>query len=476
MMIHLNLLSGPDSTNLRLTQIRSCMLKHYEDFTATTSPGFSFYVGRIISELGDLLQPNDGETMAQAAWRYARDRAATRTPGQKCCKARYNAVVSDALASIPHWSLDLFETQHVCIEYDMVPRKALSKIPLAVDLVAPAAGAAPNSTGHKLGACDKALRISGANACVIDLQLLSDGSYHRIVVCLVYISRPSVSWSGECSRDTRNVISSQRWFKKQLDHGLVDTLYATLDVLLQDSFLRDAGFISDGDPDNGNFDICEIAFDDDLANLAGTAALVHFRNRMRRTNWMRGWPHQFTQGVGENDAVWSRLLARFQKDVTFDKALIDLEEPDKYSKDVHARSRMRLQSVEQLKLAAEEFHYQPHPEFTGLVNKRTLCCVGSNGVEQLNNHQKNSKQLRLWGGRYRRPQTSLAVTVRGKVLQKVHEYDAVESCPVLGPSDTPLCQEDFVANHEPTLPFYDVRGTSAKPPYFRQTPRTLAFQ
>ena len=64
------------------------------------------------------------------------------------------------------------------------------------------------------------------------------------------------------------------------------------------------------------------------------------------------------------------------------------------------------------------------------------------------------------------PQTSLAVTVRGKVLQKVHEYDAVESCPVLGPSDTPLCQEDFVANHEPTLPFYDVRGTSAKSPYF----------
>ena len=350
LMIHLNLLSGPDSSNARLTQFRSTMITHYNEFTSATSPGFNFYAGRIIAELGDRLETHDGETLHQCAWRYAKDRAIHRKVGQKCCKARYNAVMADSLEAIPHWTLDLFETQHVCIEYDFIPRKALAKIPLACD-VPKADGAAPKSTKEKLGQCEKTLRNSGANAVAIALQLLGDGSHHRVIVSLTSITRPSISWSGEASRSTRNVTSSQQWFKKQLDHGLVDCLYDTLDVLLQTSFLTDAGFMSAFDPADSKYDPCEITFDDEHADLAGTAALTHCRNRIRRTLWMRGWPHPFTQAIGENDACWKGHLNAFELDIKIDKEMARIVNPDKVCKEYIDRSRFKTPSVQQVRLA-----------------------------------------------------------------------------------------------------------------------------
>lgn len=49
--------------------------------------------------------------------------------------------------------------------------------------------------------------------------------------------------------------------------------------------------------------------------------------------------------------------------------------------------------------------------------------VGVKGLEDMNHFQKSAKPEAKWGARYKRPQTSLAVIIRKKMLQQVHRFN-----------------------------------------------------
>ena len=163
---------------------------------------------------------------------------------------------------------------------------------------------------------------------------------------------------------------------------------------------------------------------------------------------------------------WSPLLKKFELDYNIFEAMKLLSHPDRVCREYVTRDRFQTPTVDHLRLACMELHFLPHLEFKEVVTKRALCVKTSNGVEQLNNHQSNSHQVRNWGGRFRRPQTSLAVTVREGVLQNVHSYKEVDASAPLPPHAVHLDQTAFVPALPPSLPFNTVKGTHAKSPYF----------
>ena len=230
-MIHLNLMCSPDDTDSRFSLYRATMLKHYTDFTAEISPIFAYLVGRMIDELDALVVQQDGETLTQAVVAIRpRAQHLQEQEAKQCNMARFNGVAHDGLGALPHWSLDLFETCVICIEYDMIPNKALSKIALLVGGADPASN--PDATSkNKLCAADRTIRSCGANACVIDLYLMSDDSHKRVITILLKLYALCLPWSGEASRETRNTTAALQWFKAHLLHGVNDHCYAIIHLL-----------------------------------------------------------------------------------------------------------------------------------------------------------------------------------------------------------------------------------------------------
>lgn len=83
----------------------------------------------------------------------------------------------------------------------------------------------------------------------------------------------------------------------------------------------------------------------------------------------------------------------------------------------------------------------------------------------MNNWQNIAKQENSWGGRYRRPQTGLAVCARKNLLQRVHRFCAVDSGAVSVKGTEPLVKSDMSAVLPPSLPFAQVASASHRAPY-----------
>ena len=149
----------------------------------------------------------------------------------------------------------------------------------------------PDATSKKkLSTVDRTIKSCGANAVVIDLYLLSDDGYKRVINIWIKLSAPVVRWSPRASRDTRSVTSTQEWFKQEVLSGLTDCNCEILSVLEQDDFMTECGFHSVYEGDTVVYDDNEIAYEDELAEIAGSGSLSLFRNRVRRTLFMKGLP------------------------------------------------------------------------------------------------------------------------------------------------------------------------------------------
>ena len=117
-----------------------------------------------------------------------------------------------------------------------------------------------------------------------------------------------------------------------------------------------------------------------------------------------------------------------------------------------------------MELAADEFGYKAHAEWQELVQHRSKALYTSQPVEDLNNSQKNMRQVSNWGGRYRRPQTALAATVRAQTLHNMWKLDTPPAVPVL-PGTLPLAPKDLCVIDEPSIPAHLVATYQQKAPY-----------
>jgi len=102
------------------------------------------------------------------------------------------------------------------------------------------------------------------------------------------------------------------------------------------------------------------------------------------------------------------------------------------------------------------------------LHNRFGCLMASVVVEDINNVQKNFKKQTGWGGRYRRPETSMYAAVASEVVSKSHRFGPLE----IGSCEQPenfLDESDFVAKGKCSIPCDSISSTTATAPYFSPT-------
>ena len=464
-MIAINLPHGPDETDLRFNQVRQTMTRYYSSTTPALSPIFQRLAGHMIKEKGDAVEPQHGESIEAALWRHLEQETYYKKKGYKTNKGRFHAVVHDGLELLSRWHCTLFEVTVPCIELDMIQTAALPKIKLA--LAGADVASNQESTSSKLvSAADRSLRSCGANAMVISLALLSDPSNRRILAIACCLAKPTMSWHGHASRELRDVKRSQAWLLEQVRGGAAMAAFEVFGVLKCADFLTVSGFLPISDGAFADWERHEIASEDEFAELAGGFALSMLKYRLRRTLFqVASWPYRLVLLLG-TDLEAEAVLREFRAAFELHEAFKGIADRTALMASYISRSPFQTLSVQQAVLACKESGFTACAALRAFMDERTKTVMQSQGVEDMNNYQKNAHQVRNWGSRYRRPQTCLAVTARMNLLSSVHRFDTVKW---QGPHDvkpTPLVKEDLAPLGNPSLPFGKVATHSDRAPYF----------
>lgn len=470
-MIVLNLPHGPDESDLRYQQIRDTMMQHYSEQSPSSSPIFQSLAAQIMRESADAIESKDGMSSEECLWDKLKDETIYRKKGCKVNIGRFFSVVHDGLELVNTWTSRLFEVSVPAIEHGMIANKILPKIQLKMS-GADVASDPTSTSSKKLAVGDRSLRSCGANAVVIAMSLLSERDNHRVLVCLMRLAQPCMEWHGEATRQLRSVVQARGWLLEQLRGGVFRTTDKIMGTLLDQDFLRLAGFLPINQQVMLEWDAQVVTYEDEVAALAGRFALSLYGRRVRRTLWMTSqYPHKMAFMLGTPDEQLT-VLAEFKADaIVFDKLKAHVG-PSKLLATCLARSCFQQLSVMQLRAACDEFNYTSDPELIEHIMQRYSTVMSSMGVEDMNNYQKNARSTN-WGSRYRRPLTSLAVCVRHSLMSKKYSYDALPN--TAAPIEVlPFGREDLSSVGLGSLPFNAVAGTTQKAPYWSPSAENIA--
>ena len=425
-MIVINLPHGPDESDTRYNQLKEIMTNHYQHVSPKLSPIFQTLSAPILREIEHDMVVEEGQSQEEAAWAHLQQEMCYKKKGYKCNIGRFCGVIHAGAALCKRWHATLFEVVVPCIELGMLTQVAMPKISLG--LVGADDASNQDSTSAKVVSVgDRTLRTCGVNAVVISLAVLADISHYRLLSIITSLAAPSMHFHGATSRALRGAKESQEWLVEMCRTGASEHVMETMVLLSQESFNEFTLFATPGlTQDATKMSEHEIAYEDQLAAYAGGFAFQMCRNRLRRMLYLtQSYPHLCVLLLG-TPSEQGDLFTTFKKDLENFNALQIQENKTTIMKTYIERSPFQLLSVKQLADACQAMGWASGPELIKLVSARTTTVMSSQGVEDMNNFQKNSRQLTSWGGRYRRPQTSLACTVRGRMLETVHNYEVLK--------------------------------------------------
>jgi hypothetical protein len=183
--------------------------------------------------------------------------------------------------------------------------------------------------------------------------------------------------------------------------------------LLDVDFVADARFLC-SDAMINDMSEHEVDFEDELASTAGAFALSLVKHRLRRVLYMVAtYPYKLVLLLGEPHEQVA-VLSEFKKDAEIYDKLSALPQTAS-TRAVLSRSCFNHLCVQQLLAGAKSSNFEVSDELVTFVGESTKTVMQSQGVEDMNNSQKNSRQATNWGSRYRRPQTGMAVCIRNHV-------------------------------------------------------------
>lgn len=436
------------------------MLAHYEQQRPETSPIFAYLCADMLRERRDL-EAASNQSEELVLWDTLARETFYRKKGYKCNVGRFFAVVADSRRLISNWSATLFETAVPAIELGMIRSSLAEKVSLKMHGADPASN--QESTSKKvLSVGDRTLRSCGANAVVIGLSMLSDASHHRLLCCVTFLAEPVMEWHAAATRRLRSVDASQAWLLEQIRGGVCASVLQVFGQLENTDFLRLARFVPVSSQVFREMPPEEIEFEDELASRAGGLALALAKCRLRRTLWLTmQWPQRLVRLLGTEEEK-SAAMREFRQDASVFDQLCHVPSPSLLLQQYKARSCFQLVSVRQVLIGCRLHNWALHPELVGVVDARTRTIMTSVGVEDANNIQKNSRQVASWGGRYRRPQTSMAAVARHGLLHKQHHFDPTPAA-ALHVDSKPLGKADVSVTGKPSLPCSSVTSGDKAP-------------
>lgn len=462
-MVVLNLPHGPDDSDLRDNQIRDSMLEHYRMSSCTMSPIFEQLATDILKERDDV-KPEECESPEAALWRVLSVDTFYKRKGYRVNISRFFSVVAESIKLLARWHTMLFEVSVPAIELGMLSNMTLPRIKLCTKGGDPD-GDPDTTSRNKLATDERSLRSCGANALVIAFSLLSDKNNRRSLACMCLLAQPCMDFHGASSRTLRDVNSSKVWLLEQNRGGIYKHMCETMDLLGDLDFLGATGFLSKASGGIEHMTNDEVQHDCDFAAFAGAFCTSLMKARLRRTLYLSGYPHCFILLLGTSREQ-THLIDKLRSDHQNYEDLKAVPRPSALTKAYLERSPFNLLSVQQVILALKESEYRVTPELTKTLDSRFSTIMQSQGVEDMNNFQKNGKQENGWGGRYRKPQTGLAICVRKKILQNIHKFDSVPTDRVGARSVEPLSKADMSVIKDPSLPFSNVATPSQRAPYY----------
>lgn len=463
-MIIVNLAHGPDDTGLRFGQVRDTLQAHFQETSPLLSPVFQQLVGQMLRERSDEILPEEGEGREAALWRFLQEENFYKKKGCKVNIGRFFSLVAAGKVLAEQWACAQFQVTIPALELDMLTNKSLPHVRLQVS-GADEATDANTTSRRKLAIDDRSLRSCGANALVLALAILSDHRHQRLLAIICRLSAPTVDWHGDSSRSLRDVAASRAWLMRQLRGGLAEHILQTWEVLGCQDFMRSSGFLPHSSEAIAKYSAEETIAENDLAQFAGQFALTMAKFRARRTLYLQNYPHMAIMLLGTEDEQ-REFLDAFAQDMQIFEALKSTDRPDAMASAMLSRSAFNTFSVQQVARCLAEANYIVTPEVKRFITARFSTIMQSQGVEDMNNYQKNAKQETNWGGRYRRPQTSLAITIRKATLQKVHRFKGLNYNIAKQKAIPRLEKHDLAALGAPSLPVKQIASVSARALYW----------
>ena len=310
---------------------------------------------------------------------------------------------------------------------------------------------------------------------VIAMLLLSHPDNLRLLSMITEVGMCVMDWHAHENREGRDVYRAKQWLLSEVSGGFQKHLWRITRVLSDRDILQSAGFVRVSLQATLGMTEAEILHDNEHAEMFGDLVLTLLALRYRRCAWMFLPPVSMVAMLAPDPAVASAAVESLRQTQEDFEALQGLESPSARIRQFIARHPCNLVSVVQL---VEGFKAGGWSRENGavldLLHQRFACLVGTQIVEDCNNVQKNARVSTGWGGRYRRPETSMHAAVTSKLLDEMHRYHAVRPLSG-GETRARLDRGDFYLEGQPSVPADSVVGTKAEAPYFSPAAENVAL-
>ena len=475
LLIDFNLSSGPDDQDLRYSQLKQAPLQHMHRTTYATSPCFRACSSDLREEWREALLEDEGESTESALWRHIFEYIRLEKKGYKSYAGRHMDFVHAGEIHYKRWFTRGFQLQIACIEYNMITKKQIPRVlTYGKGADVEAANEMDSTDRKKVTTVDRTLRSCGMNAAVMALALHGEVGNYRVLVIAVLHGKVVKNWYAYSNTECRDVLRAQKWLLLQAETGTGQHLYDILEVVLDPEFLRAARFLSSSEGALLKMTQDEVDVEEEFAYFAIFFGLTLFQNRAVSTlDYVYGYPWAYVLDLSAKGENASQMWRNYKLDNDVYKAVKARAVQTKEEKDWLYEHPFNKVVNQQMLLACEEVGYKHEPEKTTVITRNTKTLPHSPGVEEINNYQKNSIQMRLWGGRYRRPPVCLATTIRGKLLSTRMRYETVK-LEAIEPSTPFLSPTDFCPTTATKMPFNLISSTTQKAPYYSPAAKNIS--
>ena len=171
-------------------------------------------------------------------WHGLKDENCLRTMGRKIMKGRYGDLVKKTDEVLEHTQQRLFFYSNCLLEMDMLGTAKFAKLVLrGVQMT-------KGTSRGKETPEEEQLRKSCANQLVVATMEWLNPETVLGDKALVVAGTPWNTWMGKSSAVVRSVDKAVDWMQRQFDHGFLDAVNATFDVLVSAPALLKAGLIA----------------------------------------------------------------------------------------------------------------------------------------------------------------------------------------------------------------------------------------
>lgn len=426
-LVCINVYSGPDiDEGMRFQQLTAAMDHYLGEHKYNESFLFQHKVEKLLLELGDSVQMDEGDAnLQEALWRFLKEGIENYRKFDRVKMAQFMGWINRARIVWHTWEQELFKREYIALECGMLDEKAASAIDSLPKSVRDHAANLRTTSLSATQADTKLLRSSTVNNLAMSVCFMESNRNKRVIAMMVFYPEPLSKWQGQAAARCRSVDENLKWLLEGLADGFTAHLNAIMKGLEDSSTTTKCGFIGIKEVKELENDTQgAIEVEDEFAELAGMMCVGLCARRRRRLFYMTSmWPNRAVSML-----VGDEVATNVAEELRYDhKVYNDMEAVIGKGVVLEAqfrRSAFNSTAVQQLIAGHGAHEWAPHTEIKELVRERWSGLISSIIIEEANNIMKNSRQAR-GSMKFRRPERALAAVLSASLVDKRNGYKKV---------------------------------------------------